>query len=149
MSSQRTELTDTFRSMSDEELLERWQSGNLTAVAVEVAQAEFERRQIEVAPFEAIEAQAEDHGPEDAVSFVMVARSLEPWHLEILRARLQAEGIEAFVADGGINKANPFYSIAVGGVRLMVPRASAELARRIVDLVRSGQFALRDDDELG
>ena len=40
----RKELADTFGQMSDEELLERWRSGSLTEVAVEVARAEFARR---------------------------------------------------------------------------------------------------------
>jgi hypothetical protein len=149
MCSQRTELAEAFRSMGEDELIERWRSGNLTEIAVEVARAEFATRAIQVPPFEAAEAHAVDRAAPSSVSFVMVARSLEPWQIEILRARLQAEGIDAFVADGGINKANPFYSIAVGGVRLMVPQASSAQALRIVELVRSGQFALRDDEETG
>jgi len=81
------------------------------------------------------------------VSFVTVARSLEPLQIEMLRARLQAEGIMAFAIDAGINQVNALYSIAVGGVRLIVPRESADEARRILGLVRSGRFALRDGDD--
>jgi ribosomal protein S18 acetylase RimI-like enzyme len=80
-------------------------------------------------------------------SLVTVARSLEPLQIEILRARLQAEGIPAFSADAGINQTNALYSIALGGVRLMVPRESAQDAQDIIALVNSGQLAARDDEE--
>ena len=146
MSDHRDELSDTFSQMSDEELLERWHSGNLTEVAVEVAQAEFVRRQIAVPDFVRFELVEEDSGPQSEVSFATVARSLEPLQIEMLRARLQAEGIDAFAIDAGMNQVNALYAIAVGGVRLMVPRESAEEARQIIGLVKSGRFALRDDE---
>lgn len=149
MSDQRNELAEAFGAMSDDELLARWRSGNLTEIAVEVARAEFARRRIVAPEFIRSEPADEDPGPQDNVSFVTVDRSLEPLQIEMLRARLRAEGIEAFVADAGINQVNPLYSIAVGGVRLMVPRESADEARRIIQLVKTGRLALRDDDDLG
>jgi hypothetical protein len=145
MSDHREELSDTFNQMSDEELIERWSSGKLTEVAAEVARAEFARRQIAVP--EVIQPESVDEeGPQHDVSFATVARSLEPLQIEMLRARLEAEGIEAFAVDEGINQVNNLISIAVGGVRLMVPKESADEARRIIQLVRSGKFALRDDE---
>jgi len=149
MSDHRNELADTFRELGDEELVERWRSGNLTDVAVEVARAELARRGICAPEFTRIDAVDENPAAQGDVSFVTVARSLEPFQIEMLRARLKAEGIEAFAVDAGINQINPLVSIAVGGVRLMVPRESADEARRIVELVKAGRFALRDDDELG
>jgi organic hydroperoxide reductase OsmC/OhrA len=145
MSDHREELSDTFSRMSDEELTERWSSGKLTDVAVEVARAEFAKRQI-TPPELPSELADEETGPEHDVEFATVARSLEPLQIEMLRSRLRAEGIEAFTVDGGINQVNSLISIAVGGVRLMVPRESADEARRIIKLVRSGTFALRDDE---
>jgi hypothetical protein len=149
MSDQRSELSETFCGMGDDELIERWASGKLTEIAVEVARAELARRGIAVPDVTSNEPGDDDTGPPTKVSFVTVARSLEPLQMEMLRARLQAEGIAAFTVDAGINQINPFYSIAVGGVRLMVPRQSAEEARRIIELVRSGAFRLREDDDLG
>jgi hypothetical protein len=146
MSDHRDELSDTFGRMSDEELIERWRSGNLTETAVEVARAEFARRHIRPPDVIRCDPTDEESEWESDVSFAIVARSLEPLQIEMLRARLQAEGIEAFAVDAGINQVNPLYGIAVGGVRLMVPRESAGEARRIIELVRSGQFALRDDE---
>ena len=83
-------------------------------------------------------------GPD--VAFETVARSLDSFSIEILRARLQAEGIAAFTVDQGINQANSLYSIAVGGIRLMVPKEDAEEARQIIALLRSGAFELSDED---
>jgi hypothetical protein len=80
-------------------------------------------------------------------SFVTVARSLEPMQIEMLRARLEAEGIQTLVLDAGVVGANLLYSIAVGGVRLLVPRESAQAARLLIDLVQSGQLALREGEE--
>jgi Putative prokaryotic signal transducing protein len=147
MNDHREELAATFAQMGDEELLERWRSGVLTEVAVEVARDELARRGIDAPQFVPLEFLDEDSTGQGDVSFVTVARSLEPLQIEMLRARLQAEGIMAFAIDAGINQANALVSIAVGGVRLMVPRESADEARRIIGLIRSGRFALRDGDE--
>jgi Putative prokaryotic signal transducing protein len=143
-SDHREELSDTFSRMSDEELIERWNSGMLTEAAMDVARAEFAGRNI-TAP-ELPEATEEEPEPQGDVEFATVARSLEPLQIEMLRARLRAEGIDAFTVDAGINQANALIAIAVGGVRLMVRRESADEARRIIQLVRSGRLALRDDE---
>jgi hypothetical protein len=83
-----------------------------------------------------------------ADTFVTVARSLDPWNLQILRARLAADGVAAYVADENINCMNSLWAVAVGGTRLQVAQRDAEAARRIVALLESGAFALGDDDVL-
>ena len=45
---------------------------------------------------------------------------------EIARGRLQAEGIEAFLADQHLVQTDWLYSIAVGGIKLQVEAARAE-----------------------
>jgi hypothetical protein len=145
MSDHREELSETFSRMTDDELIERWSTGKLTETAVEVARAEFAKRRISI-PDLPPEAADEEAGPQHDVAFATVARSLEPLQMEMLRSRLRAEGIEAFTVDAGINQANALIGIAVGGVRLMVPRESADEARRIIQLVNSGKLALRDDE---
>jgi hypothetical protein len=85
----------------------------------------------------------------DDESLVIVEHSLDADLIEALRARLEVEGIPAFAADSGINQLNPLYSIAVGGVRLMVPREKADEARRLIALIKSGRLAARDDDVNG
>ncbi len=94
--------------------------------------------------------QTRDSGDkEESTDFVWVARTLipVPGELEILRARLSAEGIPSFIADGNTNGMNGLWSIALGGARLMVAREYAAAAREIIALVRSGAFELRDDED--
>ena len=150
MPNPRADLTDTYRDMSDEELMERWLDGHLTDVAMDVARAEFSRRGIaapEVVPRE----DDDDEGPgsEEAVRFVTVARSLIPSELHILRARLEGDGIPAFVVDDNITRMNSLWSVAVGGARLQVPQQRAAEAKQIIAYVKSGRFALGEDDDLG
>jgi hypothetical protein len=146
MPNPRKELSETFRDMSNAELLERWTEGKLTELAMEVALAEFSRREIqapEVAPQDTVDKEA---GSGDTVAFVTVARSLIPSDLHILCARLEADGIAAFVVDDNITRMNSLWAVAVGGARLLVPQQDAAEAMRIIDYVRSGRFALRDGD---
>jgi len=146
MSNPRDDLTETYRDMSEEELMDRWATGNLTEVAMAVARAEFLKRRIqppEMAPAEIVEPET---GIEETVIFVTVARSLIPSELHILRARLEADGIRSFVADDNTTQANSLWSVAVGGARLLVAQELAEEARQIIDLMKSGKFALRESD---
>jgi hypothetical protein len=146
MSNPRRDLTETFREMSNAELVDRWLEGNLTELAIEVALAEFSRRGIQ-APAIAPPQNGDDQtGNGDTVAFVTVARSLIPSNLHILCARLEAEGIAAFVVDDNITRMNSLWAVAVGGARLLVPREDAAEAKRIIDYVRSGKFALSEGD---
>ena len=51
---------------------------------------------------------------------------------EIARGRLQAEGIEAFLADQHLVQTDWLYSIAVGGIKLQVEAAHAARAEAIL-----------------
>ena len=148
MEDPRADLGDIYRDMSDEELLRRWSEGQLTEVAMDVAREEFSRRGIVPPPI--VRAEVSDAtGPEETVTFVTVARSLIPTELHILRARLEGDGIPSVVVDDGINRINSLWSIAVGGARLLVPKQFSADAKKIISLVRSGTFSLREGDDLG
>jgi hypothetical protein len=142
----REDINETYRNMSNDELMELWIGGNLTEVAISVARDEFRRRGFqppEVAPV----GIAEDRtGIEETVAFVTVARSLIPSELHILHARLDGDGIPSFIADDNLTQMNPLWSIAVGGARLLVRQDRAEEAKQIIDLLESGRFALRESD---
>ena len=142
----RADLSEAFREMSDGELAERWAGGQLTELAKDVARAEFARRGIEPPPVTVPEPAADDDAPGEPIAFATVARSLMPADLQVLRARLESEGIPAFVADGEINRMNALWSIAVGGVRLMVPREYEAEARQVIAHVKAGRFALGDGE---
>jgi hypothetical protein len=149
MTNPRADLSETYRDMSEEELTERWIGGQLTDVAMEVAREEFARRGIEPPEIAEQEDVSEPIGPEETVTFVTVARSLTPSDLDVLRARLEGDGIVSFVVDGNITRMTSLWSIAAGGARLLVPQQQAAQAKQIIDLVRSGALALREGDDLG
>ncbi|MEO8067347.1 MAG: hypothetical protein ABI599_06610 [Flavobacteriales bacterium] len=68
--------------------------------------------------------------------FVTVAIFVNPHEMAVYRARLEWEGIECFAKDENIVSANPFYSNAVGGIKLQVPLADLQRAREL--LVEAG-----------
>jgi len=55
-----------------------------------------------------------------------------PWEAQIAKARLDAEGIPAFVADEQTINMQWLYSDAMGGVRLQVPQQFAQLSVEIL-----------------
>jgi hypothetical protein len=124
--------------MSTEELLDHWESGTLTDLATQVAAAELTRRGVDLPPVEKIDEDA-DPEPGEETEFETIDRSFTPTEMHILRGRLQADGIPAYVVDGDINQTYSLIAVAVGGVRLQVAKQYAEEARRIVGEVKSGQ----------
>ena len=147
MSNPRDDLTETYREMLDEELVDRWIGGNLTEIAMEVARAEFCRRGIQPPDVAPADTADDATDTEETVTFVTVARSLIPSELHILRARLEGDGIPSFVADDNTTQMNSLWSVAVGGARLLVNRELAEEAKQIIHLMKSGRFALQENDE--
>jgi hypothetical protein len=60
---------------------------------------------------------------------------------EIARGRLQAEGIEAVLADQHLVQTDWLYSIAVGGIKLQVAASDVEPALHIINQDYSDQLA--------
>lgn len=81
---------------------------------------------------------------------VTIATFGEPTEAHILKGRLEAEGIPCYLGDEHIVSVQPFYSVAVGGVKLRVPEGREADARAIVEQVQEGksEFYLDDDIEL-
>ena len=137
-------LAEKFRLYGDDELLELLRSGDLTEVAQTVARAELASRGVDaVSPPEA--------EPEPTVEgdLVTVARMYNPLEAEMLRGRLESEGVPAMVADTQTAQVNPFYKLAIGGVRVMVPEAYLARAREIVRADARGDYALDDGTDVG
>ena len=63
---------------------------------------------------------------------VTVARYDFPYQAHIARAKLDSEGIPAFVADEHTINMQWLYSNAMGGVKLQVPESFAEAAREVL-----------------
>jgi len=132
MSSAREELLEICREMSDEELIERWVSDNLTEIAKSVAWTEFTKRGIQP-PYVVTNADVDDaSADEETVTFVTVARSIVPSELYVLRARLEGDGIPSYVVDDNLTQMNPLWAIAVGGARLLVHQDHALDAIQII-----------------
>ena len=148
MSSEAAGLMQTFWVMTDEELIERWCAGRLSEIAMAVAGRELARRKLTFPEFVPANERDEEASSESGVTLETVARSFDSLEVEMLRGRLQAEGITAFAVDQGINQINALYSIAVGGIRLMVESEKAPQARQIIELVRSGALALGEGEDL-
>lgn len=73
---------------------------------------------------------------------VTVASYTDAIQAHLARGRLEAEGIEAEVADEHYVSANWMMSNALGGVKLRVPERMAERAAQILRELEAGEFAL-------
>ena len=143
----RAELETRYRDMSDDELLGLLANGDLIELARDVALAEATLRGLRVpalgilAENEGVEV-AHGHGP-----LRICARYLNPMDAQVLVARLQAEGLAARIADADTVYANGalFGSLALGGVRVMVPESQLDDAKRIRTAYDAGEYAIDDD----
>lgn len=137
MTVSREELLRYYESLNDEALLDLYLSGELTPLAVGVAGDELLRRGIEH-PEPSKDAMVPRDTPFQR-DLVMLTRLWTPMEAEMLRARLHAEGVNAFVADAQIVQTTALMPIAFGGVRVMVPESQLELAKEILKGVEAEQ----------
>lgn len=72
-----------------------------------------------------------------ASGLVAVATCARPVEAHLIRCRLEAEGLEAFVTDEHIVSVQWLYSAAVGGVKVQVRARDAERARSILETSRA------------
>ncbi|WP_242926978.1 putative signal transducing protein [Pontibacter vulgaris] len=81
---------------------------------------------------------------------ITIATFNEPTEAHIVKGRLEAEGIPCFLGDEHIVSAQPFYSVAVGGVKLRVTEGDAEEARALLAHIQggTGEYILDDNIEL-
>jgi hypothetical protein len=151
----RESLAEKFKLYNDDELLRLYRSRDLTALASAVAQAELASRGINVVRPAATAAPSAAAEPVDAPEpvsegdLVAVAQLFDPTEAEMLRGRLEAEGVPAMVADTQTAQVNPLYRLAIGGVRVMVPEAHLDRAREVVRADARGEYALDDNVETG
>ena len=89
-------------------------------------------------------------GADDAADDALV--TLARYHFQeqanLLRGRLLADGIPAFVTNAHTTQALGYLRLAHGGVRVMVPAAREAAAREVIQALDSGQYCLDDDDAL-
>ncbi len=75
---------------------------------------------------------------------VTVARRFNSLEAELLRGRLEADGIPATLGDPHTVQTDSLLTVALGGVRILVPTAYERQALRTVADVDGGAFALED-----
>jgi hypothetical protein len=80
---------------------------------------------------------------------VTCAQFIEPVEAQIVRARLESEGIPAFVADELLVTANWPISTALGGVRVQVPSEYLDEAKAIIAAYFAGELSADVDAETG
>ena len=91
----------------------------------------------------ASDTQADEEPPHgDLVTVTRVFNSLEA---EMLRGCLEAEGIPATLGDAQTIQTDTLLTVALGGIRVMVPASFAEAARQTVSAFERGELAI---DEL-
>ncbi|PRY16502.1 putative signal transducing protein [Pontibacter ummariensis] len=85
-----------------------------------------------------------------AERLVTIAAFNDLTEAHILKGRLEAEGILCFLGDEHIVGAQPFYSVAVGGVKLKVTEQDVEEAKAILARIQGGEgeFELNESIEL-
>jgi len=73
-----------------------------------------------------------------AERLITIATCNELTEAHILKGRLEAEGILCFLGDEHIVGAQPFYAVAVGGIKLKVPENDADEAKAILASIQGG-----------
>jgi hypothetical protein len=150
MTVSRADLEQRFAGFDDEELLRRYRSGDLSELAHEVMRAELVGRGLEPPECGADARRAgSGHDQPPAGDLLILTRFFSPTEAHLLRGLLDAQGIPAFVADGNLVQANPFLTVAVGGVRVMVPESHFRDAQALLKRFNAGEFALSDDENSG
>ena len=86
-----------------------------------------------------------DAQPPDRGELVTVTRVFHSLEAEMLRGCLEAEGIPTTLGDAQTVQTDTLLTVALGGIRVMVPASFADAARQTVEAVERGALAI---DEL-
>ena len=141
----RENLLERFRLFNDQELLDLFQSGDLTDLAKEVAADELRQRGVQVTKPAVTEPHTADESDGTELvqgDLVQIARLFTPIEAHMLQSRLQADGVHAVVVDAQLVGNDPLLTMALGGVRVLVPESHLERAREIVSAIERGDYAL-------
>lgn len=149
MDSDPPDLVRHFCEMSDEALIERCRPGVLTAGARAIAIRELGSRRLALPDPAADAAVAEEERADYPGDLQTVARYLNPTDAHIVCGCLVAAGVPAIVADANVVQANSLWTVALGGVRVLVPAPRLAEARDVIEALGRGEFALPDDEVRG
>jgi hypothetical protein len=66
----------------------------------------------------------------------IVFTSLNIMEANLVKSLLESNNIQVFVIDENISRINPFYTSAVGGIKLVVPDNQIQMAQEVLDEYR-------------
>ncbi|MBI1890568.1 MAG: DUF2007 domain-containing protein [Burkholderiales bacterium] len=142
----RQELAEKFKDDTSDELLDKLRSGNLIALAQEVAKEELKSRGIEyIAPAPSQEDDSQDQVPWDEFETIATFASTTDAH--ILQGQLEAEGIPVLMPDSHLGVANSFLLSTFSSIRVQVPKSFAAQATEVVRAIQEGKFALDETEQ--
>jgi len=130
-----------FQSLTDDELLHRCASGELTEFAQSIALTEVRARGL--TPLEVPKAPPptnEDYQGD----WVMIARYLSFTEVHLLKSRLESAGIPAVVGDAHLIQTDALLTPAMRGANVRVPAAYVPEAREVLAAFKRGDFRLDD-----
>ncbi len=78
--------------------------------------------------------------------WVIVDSFIDVIHADIVRGRLEAEGIPAILGNRHLATAEWVWSQAMGGVQILVPLEHISEAREIIAEIDSGKFAVINEE---
>jgi hypothetical protein len=148
MDKERASLRYRLEQLADDELLRRYRSGDMTALASEVAADELRARGLST-HFKADHVEETETNPSRFSmqgDVICLARLTSPVEADILCGLLDAEGIRAVAADANLVRVNSLLAQALGGIRIMVHESDLLRARDILQALHRGDFALSGDD---
>ena len=146
MTARNDDLIALFQSLSDEAVIERAASGDLTEEAQEIALAELSVRALALPPQTAVEAATPIPYQGD---LTMVANNLSATEAHMLCACLRAAGIAAQTADTNLVQTHNLLAIAVGGASVRVAANDVAQAHAVMAAYERGEYALDDDFNVG
>ena len=136
----RQSLAEHFGRLNNDELVTEFQSGGLTELAREVAEAEIQSRSIDISQYQ---ARLPVPRP-DSEDLVLLARFYDVSSAYLLQSRLDAEGLPSIVADA-LTYQNIIGGALGGGVRVLVPESYFARAAEIKSRIDSGTYTLDDN----
>lgn len=147
MTPSREELLQQYHLLNDDEVLAMWHRKTLTDFAQSVLSEEITRRGLILST--QTDTIVPDSEPEvlDAGPLVTLTTYFKAIEAHILRTRLEAEEIPAYVFDEHIITANWFLAPMMGGVRVQVPQAFLAQAKIILCEMERGVDAIDQEDE--
>lgn len=147
----RNALAALFADLSDDALIERMRSGSLTDGAMRVAQEEADSRGLRAErPAQETRGQATEEpwhsGTQGGADLVNLIGLLKPMEAEVLRSRLEAEGVYATVADTDLARIG-WAAPAEGGARVLVAERDFEKAKTVLARLQRGDYSLDENKE--